>query len=93
MGVAHVVTPGSPRPCHQPNRNPLHPHPGDDAGELVLCAIVSKLGSFSQALREDNQIPPNKAYTVVVLDLTKLGPLFKNCLRGAFGLGWKQARL
>ena len=32
MGVAHVVTPGSPRPCHQPNRNPLHPDPGDDAG-------------------------------------------------------------
>ena len=33
MGVAHVVTPGSPRPCHQPNRNPLHPDPGDDAGD------------------------------------------------------------
>ena len=33
MGVAHVVTPGSPRPCHQPNRNPLHPDPDDDAGD------------------------------------------------------------
>ena len=33
MGVAHVVTPGSPRPCHQPNRNPLDPDPGVDAGE------------------------------------------------------------
>ena len=33
MGVAHVVTPGSPRPCHQPNRNPLHPDPGVDAGD------------------------------------------------------------